>query len=712
MNEETIMRNLFSRFEAIFFFALILATFPTVCHGQINTKSKITLLSFNVWGGGKNVSDGQSKVLNAVLTSGADIVGISEAAAGIGTLLADKLGWYSYITNDNDIISRFPIKQTWNSTKGVGATIEIENGRIIAVITVHLYYTPYGPYRACLDGASVGQIISEETSSGRMGEINAALHSIDTYLKNGTPTFLMGDLNTPSHLDWISSTANNHCGYIVQWPVTKAIEDSGMLDSYREAFPDPEVSPGITWSPIYKTYVYGNGKPEPMDRIDFIYSRGDSIKTQSSKILTIGTPEQIPNQWHNEWPSDHSAVVSGFSIETGAEVRGSPEAKFYASTPVILQGNSISYTDISTNNPTSWSWSFEGGTPATSTVQNPNVAYLNAGNYSVTLVATNAKGSDTTTVTGLITVKSGISLVDVFTDRTIYNRDESIAVSFRNGPGNPKDWIGIYTVGDIPGPTPSTLWLYLNGRQSATDSINNGTVTFATGLHTEGNYWVGLFEDDGYNLLKADSFKVKEGQPRVMTNKRRYNIGDSIIVSFKYGPRNPTDWIGIYKVGDIPGPTSSTLWFYVNGTQSPSDSIGNGKVTFTQGLSNAGMYWTGFFENGGYTLLDSTGFAVGNLTDIEAQHNDLQIPKILALQIYPNPFNPVSTISYSIPRSEMVTLHVYDALGRTVATLVNEIRHQGSYEVHFDGNNLASGIYLCRIKMGNETLTRKMLLMK
>jgi hypothetical protein len=287
-----------------------------------------------------------------------------------------------------------------------------------------------------------------------------------------------------------------------------------------------------------------------------------------------------------------------------------------------------------------------------------------------------------------------------------------MTVSFTNGPGNPKDWIGIYKFGNVPGSTPSTLWFYVNGTQTATDSIRNGKVTFPTGLHTEGNYWVGLFEDDGYNLLKADSFRVKEGQPRVMTNKNTYTIGDSIIVSFKNGPRNPTDWIGIYKVGDIPGPTPSTLWLYVNGTQSATDSIGNGKVTFDKGLSNAGAYWTGFFENDGYTILDTISFTVSKVTDVKTQHTDGQIPSILTLRNYPNPFNPVSTISYSIPRSAKVTLKIYDALGRTVATLIDEIMHEGKYEVRFDGTNLASGSYLCRLQMGNETLTRKILLMK
>jgi PKD repeat protein len=375
-----------------------------------------------------------------------------------------------------------------------------------------------------------------------------------------------------------------------------------------------------------------------------------------------------------------------------------------------MQGDSISYTDMSTNDPASWSWTFEGGTPATSTEQHPKVTYLTVGNYNVRLVATNARGGDTTTVTGLITVKPGVGANDLSANRAIYNRDESITVSFHGGPGNPKDWIGIYKAGDVPGPTPSTLWLYVNGQQLATDSIRSGSVTFSAGLHAEGDYWVGLFENDGYYLLKADSFTVKEGQPRVVTDKRTYPIGDSITVSFENGPGNPTDWIGVYEVGDIPGPTPSTLWSYVNGTQTATDSIGGGTVTFDTGLSTTGVYWAGFFENDGYTLLDSIGFTVGNVTDLEIERDHVQ--KILALQSYPNPFNPASTISYTLPRSEMVILKVYDVLGKLVATLVEEPQQEGSYQVHFDGSNLASGLYLCRIMMGNEARAAKMLLTK
>jgi PKD repeat protein len=64
----------------------------------------------------------------------------------------------------------------------------------------------------------------------------------------------------------------------------------------------------------------------------------------------------------------------------------------------------VSFTDQSTNNPTSWSWSFPGGTPSTSTAQNPTITYNTAGTYSVTLTAANSAGSDPETKTNYITV--------------------------------------------------------------------------------------------------------------------------------------------------------------------------------------------------------------------------------------------------------------------------------------------------------------------
>ncbi|MEJ2105042.1 MAG: DUF4397 domain-containing protein [Ignavibacteriaceae bacterium] len=81
-------------------------------------------------------------------------------------------------------------------------------------------------------------------------------------------------------------------------------------------------------------------------------------------------------------------------------------------------------------------------------------------------------------------------------------------------------------------------------------------------------------------------------------------------------------------------------------------------------------------------------------------------------QNYPNPFNPSTSIKFSVPSSEFVTLKVYDILGKEVATLVNEQKAPGNYEVRFDAGNLASGVYIYSLKAGNFTQTRKLMLMK
>jgi PKD repeat protein len=81
-----------------------------------------------------------------------------------------------------------------------------------------------------------------------------------------------------------------------------------------------------------------------------------------------------------------------------------PAANFTASATTIYEGESVTFTDQSTENPYAWDWTFAGGTPSTSTQQNPTVTYNTAGTYSVTLTATNACGSDTETKVAYITV--------------------------------------------------------------------------------------------------------------------------------------------------------------------------------------------------------------------------------------------------------------------------------------------------------------------
>lgn len=81
-------------------------------------------------------------------------------------------------------------------------------------------------------------------------------------------------------------------------------------------------------------------------------------------------------------------------------------------------------------------------------------------------------------------------------------------------------------------------------------------------------------------------------------------------------------------------------------------------------------------------------------------------------QNYPNPFNPVTRISYYIPEDQYITLQVFDVLGKEIATLVNEFKSAGSYDVQFNATDLPSGIYLYRIKAGDYSQTLKMIVLK
>jgi hypothetical protein len=95
------------------------------------------------------------------------------------------------------------------------------------------------------------------------------------------------------------------------------------------------------------------------------------------------------------------------------------------------------------------------------------------------------------------------------------------------------------------------------------------------------------------------------------------------------------------------------------------------------------------------------------------ENNSGLIPKKFALeQNFPNPFNPVTQINYSVAKEGFVKISVYDILGREVKSLVSEIKKPGFYAVNFDGINLSSGFYFYRMESGSFVDTKKMSLIK
>ncbi|MBK9096687.1 MAG: T9SS type A sorting domain-containing protein [bacterium] len=100
------------------------------------------------------------------------------------------------------------------------------------------------------------------------------------------------------------------------------------------------------------------------------------------------------------------------------------------------------------------------------------------------------------------------------------------------------------------------------------------------------------------------------------------------------------------------------------------------------------------------------------ITSVEEDQIKEEINTYLLSQNFPNPFNPITTIRYSIANHSNVTIKVYDILGREVVALVNEEKPVGEYEVEFNAETLPSGIYFYQLKAGQFSETKKMILLK
>ncbi len=86
--------------------------------------------------------------------------------------------------------------------------------------------------------------------------------------------------------------------------------------------------------------------------------------------------------------------------------------------------------------------------------------------------------------------------------------------------------------------------------------------------------------------------------------------------------------------------------------------------------------------------------------------------KEYSLACYPNPFNPITTINFQLPKDNFVTIKIFDITGNEIKTLVNQYCAKGSYNLKYDGSEFASGIYLYQIKTNDYITTKKMLLLK
>ncbi len=264
----------------------------------------------------------------------------------------------------------------------------------------------------------------------------------------------------------------------------------------------------------------------------------------------------------------------------------------------------------------------------------------------------------------------------------------------------------IFPVGDLKELRPFTLYSTTSGSATGHHGIvrcisgnaNTGSSTFAGGIDKVSAV---RYYQIGYNTVVGTTSGTPATSMGFNNFKPSYGADDGVVVnSNNVRVAYSTDraiWTGLAQT--LP----DTVKFLT-----PAKQISTPDVLATAITLNAGQsaLYVALARVAGTTDNPLTGG--GTLVETEEG-----IPTAYALlQNYPNPFNPTTSISFSIPKSSLVTIKVYDILGKEIALLLNEQKDAGNYKVSFDASKLSSGVYFYSIHANGFTATKKMVLMK
>ena len=484
--------------------ALLLAL-ATAASAQTDDAVELRIMIFNVWLGGDQVNVG--RVFEAIRAADADIVLLQEPE-GETREFAAALGW-PYASERHHIISRYPLFDPPRSDADY-AFAEIRPGRFVAVADIHLTSDPYGPY-AVRDGKTAEEVLKIETDT-RLPEIGPYISVLTPLAASGVPVFIGGDFNAPSHLDWKAAmvTARPQVRFALEWPVSKALADAGFRDSYREIHPDPVANPGITWTSGYP--VPHREANEAIDRIDQISALGNSTTIASQIVGETGGPDI--DIGISPWPSDHHGVVSTFKAVPGpapamvslgrrAVTVGEPLAvRFHAadSEDGRIEGGHIAI--VAAGQPATQpllSMPSNDGTDRRSVVVFGTVL-LKPGAYDAVLL--NSDGKELARAPFWMEEPGAVPTVSL--DHPNYADTDVIVASWKNAPGNRRDWLGIYKAGD-PDQMNYVAFAYTGAAIEGTATFDDSVIG---GPLEAGDYEMRLMRDDAYLVLATTPFSV------------------------------------------------------------------------------------------------------------------------------------------------------------------------------------------------------------
>ena len=270
------------------------------------------------------------------------------------------------------------------------------------------------------------------------------------------------------------------------------------------------------------------------------------------------------------------------------------------------------------------------------------------------------------------------------------------------------------------------IWLSTDGGLTWNQRNNGLLNTFVLDItHNNDKIYAGTAEGLYYSSDEGENWnKATYGIPSTFFTTKVKIIEEDIyacgIPGLYLSTNNGSSWLfrGFfsYPAYDI---TGSNNFIYTGNFQGiyRSSNKGSQWEEYSEGLINKDCISLGISDTTLFAGILGFGLWTRSLQPTGAESGEINLPEYFKLnQNYPNPFNPTTIISYRLPVSSKVTIMVYDILGRDIATLVNEEKQPGVYEVEFDASSaaggLSGGIYFYRLHTENYSVTKKMIYLK
>lgn len=282
----------------------------------------------------------------------------------------------------------------------------------------------------------------------------------------------------------------------------------------------------------------------------------------------------------------------------------------------------------------------------------------------------------------------------VKTAASIYPEGTTIQVNYKDVGYSSKDWIGIYKKGQTPGGPEALVWNY----------APNDSSTIEFGSLSVGDYEIFMLCCDGYTIKAKSAFKVvDQSSSYLISTLVAYIVGDPLEFTYNSVNFSSTDWLGIYKKGEISGGAGiySTWWRYLpegNGTMTFSypDDYGENQ---TDTSLPVGEYWAGLFCCDAYDLFAQTSFAV-----VEEGTGISEFNLENRLSLFPNPTNGLVSIKIA-NTDKLQRIAVYNLTGQ----IIYQEKLSGVNQKTLDLKHLTKGVYFIEALTGKYKTSKKLI---